>query len=128
MPWTYKISTGEMFSPNMVFVAKGYAGMGIDKNDPTKENVPYMGPLPEGEYNIGPAIDHTKLGPIALPLKPLSFVGPAGSDFMYKRGGFFIHADSLDHPGQASEGCIVLPTVARMMINENADKTLKVVA
>ncbi len=50
------------------------------------------------------------------------------SNEMGGRDGFFIHADSYEHPGQASEGCIVLPLQLRMMIALSLDRDLSVIA
>jgi hypothetical protein len=37
-----------------------------------------------------------------------------------------IHADSRRHPGMASEGCIILPLVARQRVARSRDRTLVV--
>jgi hypothetical protein len=55
---------------------------------------------------------------------------------MFGRSGFFIHADSIKAPGDASEGCIVPVAGAngesgheiRMMISGSSDRDLEVLA
>ncbi len=119
--WTFQQSTGKFFDPTGTVIDTGYSGMGLDKDNPADETIKNMGPLPEGKYHIGPAIDHTKLGPIALPLYP------DVDNCMFGRSGFYIHADSLNHPGKASEGCIVISTNTRLLIKNSNDRLLQVV-
>ena len=75
-------------------------------NNPDCENIPDVGPLPRGEYSIGP--DRNLRGNTRITLQPL---------FDISRGGFQIHRDwnvpgrTGDLPGNlpaASEGCIAL--------------------
>ena len=44
---------------------------------------------------------------------------PSPTNEMFGRSEFLIHGDSLEHPGAASEGCIILPrfTVAYMGVS-----------
>ena len=56
-----------------------------------------------------------------LPLTPFKV------NNMYGREGFFIHGDSIDNPGNASNGCIVLNRQWRVMIAQSADDVLVVV-
>ncbi len=88
-------------------VGLGYSGFGIGKNNPAYEEVPDVGPIPVGDYDIGAAMTHPELGPIARPLTPLP-----GTD-THGRSGFYMHGDSSQHPGQASHGCIILPPAIR---------------
>lgn len=120
MPWTYEQSTGRM-SLDGNLVGTGYAGKGVHKNDPNSERIPSEGPLPRGRYSIGPAYDHHKLGPLTMNLDP------TGGQDMYGRSLFRIHGDSSQHPGEASDGCIVISRDVREKINSSNDKTLNVV-
>lgn len=43
------------------------------------------------------------------------------------RTAFLIHGDSRTNPGNASEGCIVLPPAVRIRIAQSGDTTLEVV-
>jgi hypothetical protein len=45
----------------------------------------------------------------------------------YGRSGFLIHGDSIQHPGEASEGCIIMPPDARHRIWASGDDSLHVV-
>ena len=47
-----------------------------------------------------PAV-HLKLGAFAIPLRA------AIDNRMFGRNGFYCHGDSIEHPGDASDGCIV---------------------
>ena len=50
------------------------------------------------------------MGPYVLPLTPLTV------NNMFGREGFFIHGDSIDNPGNASNGCVVLNRQWRIMV------------
>lgn len=134
MSWKFVISTGQLSHDGMP-VAAGYSGRGIGKDNPVYCGAQMgslgpgnFGPLPTGHYTIGAAEDDPKLGPIAMRLTP----DPAND--MHGRAGFFIHADSVANPGEASEGCIVPTRGAaaetgrqiRMMISSSADRVLEV--
>ena len=119
--YTYHQSTGVLELNGSSF-AVGYSGYGADKNRPEDQNVPNEGPLPEGFYTIGPARDDAKLGTYAMPLTP-DIVNA-----MFGRAGFYIHGDSVKHPGCASEGCIVMGLLARVTIAQGSDRRLEVVA
>lgn len=93
----------------------GYAGGNCGKNpegvnNPALQGVVCVGPLPRGVYTIGQPVDHTHLGPCAMPLTP-----DLAND-MFGRSGFFIHADTAAEDHGASEGCIVLPLAIRQRI------------
>jgi hypothetical protein len=136
MSWKFVISTGQLTLAGMP-VAAGYSGRGTGKDNPALCSAKMgtlgpgnFGPLPAGKYTIGAPEDDPKLGPIAMRLTP------DPSNDMHGRAGFFIHADSIAHPGEASEGCII-PTHGaagetgrqiRMMISTSSDRELEVVA
>jgi len=119
--WTYKQSTGEIFCKNSEALEKGYAGKGEDKNNPLSQKLIGRGPLPRGLYIVGPAENHPKLGPCAMPLKPDS------ENEMFGRSDFWIHGDSITRPGEASEGCIILSNALRKRISVAKDKYLVVI-
>lgn len=125
--WIYKQRTGELWDPKGVTVAHGYAGGDCGKrpdgvNNPALENVPCVGPLPAGVYEIGTPRDSAHLGPFAIPLMPR-----IGTE-TFGRSGFFIHGDKVGGPPQsASEGCIILPRAIRELIAVSLVKTLTVV-
>lgn len=120
MNYSYEIASGIFEAYNddprkPEWKAVGYAGRCDGKNNPDMCDVPDVGPLPPGRYTIGKPIDHPKLGPMSFPLEP------AQTNEMFDRSAFYIHGDSIEHPGEASEGCIVLPPGARNRIIAASD-------
>lgn len=111
-----------------VFLAFGIAGNGDGLNNPEMENVQFVGPLPKGNYFIGKAFDHPKLGVNTFILTP------APTNQMYGRSAFFIHAleftATLLQPGRSSDGCICLEHDDRArlaMLVSGGDQTLEVI-
>ena len=119
--WRYEISSG-WFGSNAIRLAQGYSGSGAFKNDPSQTSVVDQGPLPVGMYSINAPIDTKTHGPCVMWLTP----DPANQ--MFGRSAFGIHGDSIVDPGNASEGCIILPRFARDRIWESGDHLLEVVA
>jgi hypothetical protein len=119
--WTYHQSSG-LLSRDGEALGTGYSGMGDGKNNPQMEAVHDVGPLPAGNYQIGPAHDTLAFGPHVMALTP------SPGNEMFGRAGFLIHADSISHPGRASHGCIVLPLSLRQKISASGDHHLQVVA
>lgn len=119
--WTYHQSSG-VLELNGTFSARGYSGSGQYKNEPSAQNLPGLGPIPQGAYTIGPASDHGELGTYVMALEP----DPA--NVMFGRSAFFIHGDSVAHAGAASHGCIVLSLLVRVTLMESQDRRLEVVA
>jgi len=118
--WTYEQSTGRL-SRDGIFVATGYSGLDEAKNNPAMQEVVDKGPLPRGLYAIGRPVDTPTHGPLVLPLTP----DPGNT--MFGRSAFLIHGDSIQHPGRASNGCIVLQHPVREQIAESGDSGLTVV-
>lgn len=118
--WVYIQKTGEL-RYNVEKVGVGYSGHGPGKNNPSFEQTPNVGPLPQGVYKIGKAFKHPSKGPIVMRLFP------DHDNEMYDRGGFLIHGDSIKEPGTASNGCIILSQNLREMINSSPDKQLQVI-
>jgi type VI secretion system (T6SS) effector TldE1-like protein len=117
--WIYNQVTGEMSRGGAPFI--GYSGIGEGKNNPAMQNVKNVGPLPCGFYTIEPPVDSPEHGPYALPLVP------DPNNTMFGRDDFMIHGDSIEHPGSASEGCIILERYARQVIWTSNDKILQVI-
>jgi len=120
MNYTYEQRTGRFLGPDGALMWTGYSGLHEGKNNPDMENVPGKGPIPRGTWAIGKMYNSPKVGPIALPLTPVGF-DPHG------RSAFRIHGDSLSHPGEASDGCIIVSRETRQAISRGAVKTLVVV-
>jgi hypothetical protein len=107
--FTYNQSTGRLMH-NDLLMGTGYAGKGEGKNNPAMEAVSCVGPIPRGAYTIGPQFDSPTHGPIAAHLSPNS-----GTD-THGRSGFLMHGDSVQHPGAASEGCIIQQRSVRVAV------------
>ena len=125
--WTYEQSTGKL-SEDGKLVGTGYAGGNIPSNhnpkavnNPAMQEIHCVGPLPRGLYTIGTAHNEPTLGPMAM------YLQPSVGNTMFGRSGFFMHADSISHPGQASEGCIVMPLNVRQQVATSSDRRLQVI-
>lgn len=120
--WTYEQSTGRL-SKDGILVGTGYSGFGSGKNNPDAEAVMDVGPIPEGSWEIcGPPMDTKEHGPYVLRLEPTPVTQTFG------RTGFLMHGDSLEHPGEASKGCIIMDRIVRTRVYQSGDTKLLVVA
>ena len=115
--WIYSQSSGNLARDGQ-WIASGYSGRGIGRNNPAEQAVADIGPIPQGLYLIGPEFDAPVQGPCTMALTP------EGHDAL-RRFGFLIHGDNAEH--DASTGCIVLPLEARELIAASADRVLQVV-
>lgn len=120
--WTYVIDTGKLLDSSGKLVAVGYAGLGPARNNPDCQALKNRGPLPAGLYGIEAPVSTATHGPYVLWLVP----DPANE--MFTRSGFGIHGDSLEHPGLASDGCIIMSRGVRERIWASADPRLQVIA
>ncbi len=121
--WTWRQTAGELWRDGQ-FIAKGYSGFESGRNNPALQGVRDIGPIPRGQYEIGvpeAVLTPGPHGPFVLPLTPA-----AGTD-THGRAGFLIHGDSVQHPGGASHGCIILPRPIREEIAALHDIDLEVV-
>lgn len=123
--WIYQQSTGDLGWENentgqsVDYGNVGYSGNGAGLNNPTMEAVPNIGPIPAGNYTIGPSGNN--IGPVSMPLAPDNPPLPGN------RGGFYIHGDNPQQNYTASEGCIVAPRNIRHIIATSGDNSLQVV-
>ncbi len=125
LDWLYSQSTGQLsYRDNQTSfvtpIGTGYSGQGEGLNNPAMQNVPYIGPIPQGAYTIGNPYKHTKLGPVTMNLDPV-----AGTD-TFGRNAFRIHGDNSRGNQSASEGCIILNRGIRDQISRSGDTTLRV--
>ncbi len=124
--YTFKQSTGELFKVGMT-TGRGAAGQGAGLNNPAKQDVHKIGPLPRGRYKIGAPYHHPHLGPLTFNLTP----DPANK--MFGRDEFKIHGfeAGCDHtnPRTSSEGCIAQEHPTRQYVADNlsSDDDLEVV-
>jgi Protein of unknown function (DUF2778) len=121
--YTYVIDSGKMLLPSGLLLATGYSGAPGAVNDPSKQSIPDVGPIPEGTWIIGETYDDLETGEDTLPLTPAE-----GTD-TFGRSEFRIHGDSIQFAGQmkASKGCIILSKYARDFISRSSCKTLVVI-
>lgn len=117
--WVYEQKTGRL-SRDGADVAVGYAGHGEGLNNPDLEHVRMVGPIPCGDWEIGPAFTHPKAGQITMRLTPINH-NALGRD------GFLIHGDNTKGDRSASNGCPILARAIRNIINDSTDKIFKVV-
>jgi hypothetical protein len=115
---TYHQSTGELFN-DMDRMARGYSGSPEGKNDPSKESVRNVGPIPAGMWKIGEVYNSKRVGPFCIRLEPVDHDA-------HGRTHFLIHGDSIRNPGTASKGCIIMPRKIRNKIIEDGHTHLLV--
>lgn len=124
--WRWDQSAGEL-TQNGTFVSKGYSGKGRGKNNPALEGMVGMGPIPAGKWKIVRLYDSESVGPYALELHAVDATPGNDTHDRTGRGAFRIHGDSVKHPGDASNGCIILPRNVREKIWKSGDRDLEVV-
>lgn len=116
--WTYVQSSGDLFHGSE-YIETGYSGKLPDgKNDPNKECVKNVGPIPRGTYDIGPEKSSPSPVSLILTANNPNYCNPP-------RDGFLIHGDNST--STASTGCIILSRRTRERIRDNNDNRLKVV-
>lgn len=118
--WIYQQSTGKLFAPDGKALCYGYSGSEDrdGKNNPKKQRVVGIGPIPRGDWVIGDPYDSKNVGPFALPLSPHNHDA-------CNRAYFRIHGDSRF--GNASKGCVILPKNIRKKIHQSNDRIFKVI-
>lgn len=122
MSWKWVQSSGELWHGDLEPVATGYSGSPEGKNDPSKQSVHNVGPIPQGLWTIvGPPQNTESHGPFVLHLYPNQGTETFGRD------GFLIHGDSVSKPGTASEGCVILARNVRERIWNSGDRDFEVV-
>lgn len=121
MAWIYH-QRSHYISRHGMKISDGYSGHGDGKNNPEMQDVKNIGPIPRGKYRVvGSPFKHPHTGVYTLRL------APDRENMMFGRDGFMIHGDSRAHPGQASEGCIVLARWVRERIWDSGDRLLEVI-
>jgi len=118
--WTYKQSTGELFKDGKL-IETGYSGSLTNKNNPDREHVRGMGPIPRGTWKIGRT--GTSKGPLTI---TLLHVG--GNAYNRDMRTFRIHGDKrVGIAGFASEGCIIMGNSTRLLVSKDTGSVLEVV-
>jgi hypothetical protein len=122
MAWTYEQSTGNLTAPNGDLAGQGYSGNGADLDNPSGQADVGHGPIPQGDWTIGPFFDDPGgKGPVVAHLIPCVDTQTFG------RSGFMIHGDNSHMDHTASEGCIILSNPLRQLIKNSGDNQLIVV-
>jgi hypothetical protein len=101
-----------------------YSGYSTAKNNPAWVSWIELGPIPAGDYWIGPGHD----GHLGKPQFPLT---PVKDPFMhipttFGRTGFLVHADRDSARGTASRGCIVTSRNLRRWLAEEGGGIVEV--
>jgi len=106
----YSQSSGQMTcvndqTGNPYYSQPNYSGTGPGRNNPDMQDVPNVGPIPQGPWQVGPPYNSPNTGPSTIPLTPLP--GNQCSDTPRDCSSFRIHGNNSSN--DASTGCIVLP-------------------
>jgi RHS repeat-associated protein len=124
--WQYSQSSGDLTYVNndtgaQAPIGTGYSGHGVGRNNPEMEDVPDVGPIPQGTWQIGHMYDNSgSTGPGTMNLTPIG-----GGALSSERDLFRIHGDNTI--GDASTGCIILGPGIRNRISNSGDNILQVV-
>jgi len=119
--WTYAQKTGALLQDGQP-VATGYSGFDNGKNNPAMQAVHNLGPIPQGGWTIvGPPANTPDHGPFVLRLNPVPGTNTFG------RSGFLMHGDSIESPGCASHGCVIMPRTVREQVWNSGDTEFEVV-
>jgi hypothetical protein len=119
MPWTYHQADGTLYDPQGNAVASdAYSGAGVGRNNSAMEQMPNVGPIPRGTYQIEHSRHSPRTGPVSMNLTPQP------GNQMFGRSAFMIHGDNRTHT--ASQGCIILRRDLREQIDGSDDRELTV--
>ncbi len=121
--WTYKQSTGILTASDGTEYDGGYSGHGEGVNTPSMQDVPDVGPIPQGFYTIANWHTDPEKGPLVAELIP------DAENEMFGRSGFLMHGDLVGKVGLrlASHGCIIEPHGTRMTVHNSGDGRLQVI-
>ena len=119
MPWTYSQRTGQL-THNGQSVATGYSDHGPGRNNPPMQAARGVGPTPLGTYSVGAPHHGNNTGSYTMNLDP-----QAGTD-TFGRTLLRVHGDNPHHPGQSSDGCLMLPLAVRQAIWNSGDHQVQV--
>lgn len=100
-------------------IGKGYAGKGEGLNNPAKEGVRNVGPIPAGAWTLSKPRTYRTM-PNCFDLAPNGHKALGRTEFL-------IHGDNKAMNQTASEGCIILAPDIRKKIAESGVTKLRVV-
>jgi hypothetical protein len=118
---TYSQSTGR-WERSGVLIGVGYAGAGAGKNNPELEGVRDVGPIPRGIYSFGEPQDTEEHGKFAMRLHPDDATRQRIIELDRGPDTFWLHGDSIEHPGLASKGCPVASRPTRVRVWESKER------
>lgn len=116
----YSQSTGILWAANGEIIHTGYSGYGTGKNNPKKQHIESLGPIPRGQWLMTEVYDSKKVGPFAIKLEPVGHDALGRTDFR-------IHGDSISSPGEASRGCPIFNRAIRETIWNSGDRVFQVI-
>jgi hypothetical protein len=127
--WEYSQSTGQInYIDNQTGdrtpFGNGYSGNGPGLNNPDMQDVPFVGPIPQGTWTIGPQQNNTTGTGRNLP--DSMRLTPQDGTNTFGRNGFIIHGDNSRGNQSASEGCPILDRNIRNQIGNSGDNVLRV--
>lgn len=127
MAWIYVQRSGKIYQPGGQSLACGYSGGNCGKhpegkNNPAMQDQHNIGPVPVGLWHLSAPQDSPTHGPYAMDMTPDKDTNT------YGRSGFKMHGDSIVHPGNASDGCIIMPRFVRERIWESGDHDIEVIS
>jgi len=101
-----------------------YSGAPNAVNDPSQQDVPFVGPIPIGDYLIGTGVGNRGTGPQSLPLTlaPNNTLFPSTRD----PNSFLVHGDNSQGNQSASQGCVICSRGTRDTINAAGGGSLNV--
>jgi hypothetical protein len=111
-------ATGAILDPS------AYSGIGEGDNNPALEVMPHCGPIPAGEYLIGPVVSlpDDKGGPLVLMLTPRRRTELHGRT----ADGFYVRCDNETQDRSAGAGCLVACRAARVAMRAGVGDVLTV--
>jgi hypothetical protein len=119
-----------MLTPTGATFGYGFAGHGEGLNNPEKQSLKGVGPLPEGDYDMTQWINqdpHLGLGVIVLVARDPKT--QFGRDLFRIHGAVDYSTHGLDRFLHSSDGCICIGNYAtRKALWEQGDRILRVVA
>ncbi|MEW5950236.1 MAG: RHS repeat-associated core domain-containing protein [Thermodesulfobacteriota bacterium] len=126
--WLYYQTSGRLSYLNnqtgvVTPIGTGYSGHGRGLNNPAMQNVPNVGPIPQGTYTIGAQQTNVTSSGTVLP-GSMKLTPRSGTD-TFGRSGFLIHGGNFSTM-DSSRGCIILPSDIRNQIGRSGDTTLRV--
>ena len=105
-------------------IATGYSGYGDHKNNPDSQCFKDLGPIPRGDWTIGPPEDFT--GESGAVMHTCMRLSPKAGTDACGRKNFWIHGGNA--AGTSSQGCIVLKPNEREAIVKIGVTDLRVIA